>query len=327
MEDRPDDGSRDEPTEPSEGPSGDPTGGSGAPGREGDRGTENGEHGSGDVGGGEHENREQDREIPSRERDESGPDAGSPEPARVEADVETHVGSERVVPERDRGERRRSGPVAGDDQPDPEPGTRAARGTSRPDGWTGFAYDIATSVLAVLLVGGFLFAVSGVWPPLVAVESGSMVPNMQKGDLVFVMEEERFPGTGAVDDTGVVTARMGEESGYRRFNGYGDVIVFKPDGSDSRTPIIHRAMLYVEEGENWVARANPEYLESAALVCERVDQCPAPYDGFITKGDNNRSNRDYDQVSHLSDIVKPEWVVGTAELRLPGLGWIRLGSQ
>jgi signal peptidase len=218
----------------------------------------------------------------------------------------------------------------GSDRPAPEHGTSAAATSSRPTGWPGLAYDIGTSVLAVLLIGAFLFAVSGVWPPLVAVESGSMTPNMHQGDLVFVMDEHRFDGESAVGETGVVTANRGEESGYRTFGGYGDVIVYEPDGRSDQTPIIHRAMLWVEDGENWSDEVSPEF--AGGSVCETdsdpdtdtgIRNCPAPHAGFITKGD---ANDRYDQVRSLSGPVKPDWVVGTAELKLPGVGWIRLGS-
>jgi len=209
-------------------------------------------------------------------------------------------------------------------RPAPEPGTSAAAGSRRPSGWVGFVYDVATSVLAVALVGAFLFAVSGVWPPLVAVESGSMIPNMHEGDLVFVMEEHRFAGNGAVGDTGVVTAAGGAATDYRTFGGFGDVVVYAPDGNANRTPIIHRAMLWVEDGERWFDEADPEAIPSHVTSCTQLQYCPAPHAGFITKGDNND---EYDQANGLSAPVRPEWVVGTAEVRLPGLGWIRLGSR
>ena len=209
-------------------------------------------------------------------------------------------------------------------RPTPEPGTTAATGSRRPTGWLGFVYDVATSVLAVALVGAFLFAVSGVWPPLVAVESGSMVPNMHEGDLVFVMEEHRFAGSGAVGDTGVVTAAGGAATDYRTFGGFGDVVVYAPDGNANRTPIIHRAMLWVEDGERWYDEADPDAIPSHVNSCTQLQYCPAPHAGFITKGDHND---EYDQANGLSAPVRPEWVVGTAEIRLPGLGWIRLGSR
>jgi signal peptidase len=190
------------------------------------------------------------------------------------------------------------------------------------DTWRLFARDLLTSALAVLVVGAYLFAVSGVWPPLVAVESGSMQPNMERNDLVFVMEEHRFAGADAVDSTGVVTAEAGNGSRYVKFGKPGDVIVYTPDGQNDSTPIIHRAMLWAEAGENWVARADPDHLGSDT-TCESVQYCPATESGFITKGDNNGH---YDQVrpSQLSRPVRPEWVVGTAEVRIPGLGWLRL---
>ncbi|WP_225335820.1 S26 family signal peptidase [Halomicrobium urmianum] len=190
--------------------------------------------------------------------------------------------------------------------------------------WQVYAYDLVSSVAAVALVGAFLFAVSGVWPPLVAIESPSMTPHIQKGDLVFVMEEERFSGDGAVGETGVVPAQSGAESDYRTFQGYGDVIVYQPDGNARETPIIHRAMFWVEEGENWYDRADEEYVGTADN-CEELSNCPADQAGFVTKGDYNHQ---YDQVGSrpLSDPVRPEWVIGTAEARVPLLGEIRLRS-
>ena len=198
------------------------------------------------------------------------------------------------------------------------------RGGDDETSWGLFARDLASSALAVLLVGGYLFAVSGVWPPLVAVESKSMVPNMEKNDLVFVMEEHRFAGSGAVDSTGVVTAEAGQTSGHEMFGKPGDVIVYEPDGNNRTTPIIHRAMLWAEPGEDWVARANESFL-AGADTCEEVRHCPVDEAGFITKGDNNGY---YDQVrpNPISRPVRPDWVVGTAEVRIPGLGWLRLQS-
>jgi signal peptidase len=183
-----------------------------------------------------------------------------------------------------------------------------------------FVYDLVSSVLAVAVVGAYLFAVSGVWPPLVAVESESMVPNMQVNDLVFVMEEHRFPGANAQDGTGVVTAQAANGS-YQQFGEQGDVIVFGPDGDTRATPIIHRAMFWAEAGENWCRDANPEYL---GTLDPTDRECVADHAGFITKGDNNNA---YDQANGLSSPVRPEWVVGTAEFRIPGLGWIRLATQ
>lgn len=207
----------------------------------------------------------------------------------------------------------------------PEPPT-AKRADDEGEGsgelWTAL-YDVASSAAAVLLVGALLFAVSGVWPPMVAIESGSMYPHMQTGDLVFVMDEQRFPGDGAQAGTGVVTADTGETVDYRQFARTGDVIVYEPDGRSADTPIIHRAMFWVEEGENWYERADQAALGNAD-DCDDLRNCPAPHAGFVTKGD---ANGRYDQAQGMSSPVKPEWVVGTAEVRVPKLGCVRLRTK
>ncbi|MFB6138968.1 MAG: S26 family signal peptidase [Halosimplex sp.] len=218
---------------------------------------------------------------------------------------------------------------AGTDEPVGRPPARGAETEERSDGaLRTFVVDVASSALAVLLVGTLLFAVSGVWPPMVAVESPSMTPHMQTGDLVFVMDEHRFPGEGAVAGTGVVTLHSGKKTAYTKFEKPGDVIVYRPDGSESATPIIHRAMFYVEKNENWYDEADRQsvgrYSECGETPDEAMPYCPAPHAGFITKGD---ANGGYDQVSGLSSPVRPEWVVGTAELRVPKLGCIRLRQQ
>ncbi|MFT4945192.1 MAG: signal peptidase [Halovenus sp.] len=190
-----------------------------------------------------------------------------------------------------------------------------------------FLRDLAMSIAAVLLLGGYLFAMSGVWPPMVAIESGSMEPNMQVNDLAFVMDTDRFPPAASEDigpgDTGVVTAAVGAETGYSQFGNSGDVIVYQPNGNNGRTPIIHRAMFWVEEGENWCTHeaVNPDYLGSNGNV--NSDQCQASHSGFITKGDDNPS---YDQVGtqQISAPVRPDWIIGIAETRIPWLGWFRL---
>ena len=218
------------------------------------------------------------------------------------------------------------------------PATSENRGGSPDGGWfhrlrtadSGaliYVRDVLTSVAIVLAIGVFLFAISGVWPPMVAVESGSMEPNMERGDLIFIVDNGRFVPGGAIDtpdgSTGVVPADVAAERGRTTFERPGDVIVFRPNGNTGQTPIIHRAMLWVEGGENWYDRADPG-ATGGAEDCAALNHCPAPHAGFITKGDNEVTNANYDQASRLSAPVRPEWVVGTAELRVPYLGHVRL---
>jgi signal peptidase len=161
---------------------------------------------------------------------------------------------------------------------------------------------------------------------MVAVESGSMEPVMERGDLVFIVDADRYAGDAA-ETGGVVTGQAGAAAGHRSFGDYGDVIVFDPPNRNG-APIIHRAKFWVEDGENWVDQANASHLSDQR--CESDDDpqtdtalrnCPAPHAGFVTKGDANPS---YDQARGLAPPVRPEWVTGTAEVRVPGIGLIRL---
>lgn len=179
--------------------------------------------------------------------------------------------------------------------------------------------ETMTVVVHTVLIGVVLFAVSGVWPPLLAVESGSMEPNMQRGDLVFVEGIDRsvpeYAGPGKI-----VSESEGSVHKHSSFNRAGDVIVFVPNG-DSDRKIIHRAMFWVTEGENWYSEANQSFID--ARNCEALRNCPAPNSGYITKGD---ANERYDQAWDLTKPVKPEWVSSTAKYRIPYIGSVRLAK-
>jgi signal peptidase len=215
---------------------------------------------------------------------------------------------------------------ASDDPPRPNPDASSTESSDSPlhrllnaqDGPLLFVRELLVSVSAVLVLGLLLFAIAGVWPPMVAVESGSMEPHMYRGDLVFITEPDRFSPDYAFEDTGVVTIDVGSEEGYQSFGGAGSVVVYDPP-SRLGSPIIHRAHFHVEEGENWYDRANPDYV--SADDCEELSYCPAPHAGFITKGD---ANARYDQASRIAEPVRPEWIQGVARLRIPLLGYVRL---
>lgn len=181
--------------------------------------------------------------------------------------------------------------------------------------------ELGQTLMVVAVIAAALFAMSGVWPPLVAVSSGSMEPHMTRGDLVIIAEPDRYVSDAAVAETGIVTHHVGRDVGYHQFGAPGDVVVYAPDGHHS-PHIIHRAMFYVEEGENWYAQADKQYLGSADS-CADLQYCPAPHDGFITKGD---ANMRYDQVgtTPISAPVKPTWIRGRGLIAIPHLGRIRL---
>ncbi|EMA40929.1 S24/S26 family peptidase [Halobiforma nitratireducens] len=187
--------------------------------------------------------------------------------------------------------------------------------------------DVVTVVGIVGVLALLLFGASGVWPPFVAIESGSMEPNAGVGDLVFIVEPDRFADERAIDGTGVVTLEDGQNGGYEELGRPGDVVVFWPDGDRTETPIIHRAYYWADEGENWVETAASED-NLAGRDCTDIASCPAPHDGFVTKGDANPA---YDQAvdNQYADtsVVAPEWVIGKSAFRIPWLGYVRLAAE
>ncbi len=157
------------------------------------------------------------------------------------------------------------------------------------------ACDVAVSVAIVLGVAVLVYAVTGAWPPVVATEGGSMEPAITTGSVIVVSGPSGLVTDASAGHAGVVTHEQGKKTGYETFGEYGDVVVYRPEGSDSRNPIMHRAMFYVEEGERY------ETKDGRTKV--------APHDGFVTKGD---ANPYYDQGRGIS-VVKSEWIDGRAE--------------
>lgn len=195
---------------------------------------------------------------------------------------------------------------------------RARQWYTETDHWAvQLAVDLAVAVAIVAVLGAVLFAASGVWPPFVAVESGSMAPNIQQGDLIFVVDTDRYVHPAASEDGIVTSDHPGD---HEQFNRPGSVIVYEPD--TTQTPIIHRAMHQVDAEEAWVERADPAALRGTA-TCEQTPACPAPHAGYITKGDDNEH---YD-VEQGQSVIKPEWIHGKAAVRIPYLGYIRLAMD
>jgi signal peptidase len=183
------------------------------------------------------------------------------------------------------------------------------------DGFTKHLRTLAPA-LSVLLVFCLFVAAAGVWPPFFAVESGSMEPHLERGDLVVVTAPDRY-APGAATDAGVVTRDTAGD--YRRLGLAGDVIVFAPP-SRVGSPVIHRAHFYVERGENWYDDANADYLPRSIDDCAELANCPAPHAGYVTKGD---ANSYYDQTGGLAP-VRASWIRGKAQAAIPWMGHLRL---
>ena len=106
-----------------------------------------------------------------------------------------------------------------------------------------FARELLWVAAVVAAVALALFLISGTWPAVVTIESESMAPHMNVGDLVFVVRADRF---GELQ-----TWESGRTTGYMKYGDYGDVLIYSPNGAEGSLipglgagvhPIIHRAL-------------------------------------------------------------------------------------
>ena len=215
-----------------------------------------------------------------------------------------------------------------------------------------FARDAGIAALFVLSILLAMFAFTGQWPPLVVVESNSMmhgtdnlshIGTIDTGDLVLVQEVSEIKDLETYVD--------GFISGHRTYGDYGDVIVYKVNGQDIATPIIHRAMIHLEANadglsyrvdalaslpdEKWDLTGSTDTWDnitdgivlrdvgwnSIDVVIDVGRLRGPPYtSGYITKGDHNPT---VDQ-AHSSLPVHISWVVGKARGEIPWFGLLKL---
>ena len=217
--------------------------------------------------------------------------------------------------------------------------------------------EILVAVIIIAIILGSLWAYTGNWPPIVVVESNSMMHDddssiglMDTGDIVLLKSvSARHEIKTYVD---------GKKSGYRTYGLYGNVIAFSKNGQ-SGTPVIHRAVVWIEynnSGHNYdsnlkdfgsydipslglydVTKFNiTDYwpkntkldIDLNRLLSNFKKFNRQPHSGYLTKGDKNR---EIDQLSSITDPnrhpiepIKTDWVMGKAEGELPWFGLIKL---
>ncbi|MFI5418762.1 MAG: S26 family signal peptidase, partial [Candidatus Lutacidiplasmatales archaeon] len=211
---------------------------------------------------------------------------------------------------------------------------------------------VALAVIVVLLLG--LWGYTQNWPPVYVVESESMqhgyddhVGLINTGDLVLAEK---------VDPSTITPYVVGAQTGYSTYGEFGDVVLYHPFGDVTVTPIIHRALLYLQYNSNGTYSAPS--LQSLACgnqpgavyrPCGTVGlrgsidllhvgwlSVTVPIDfavlgdhsGYVTEGDNNfdpsnTHNGAPDQPS-LSTLVSPGWIVGVARGMIPWFGAVKL---
>jgi len=224
-----------------------------------------------------------------------------------------------------------------------------------------FARDagVALAVVAAILLG--MFAYTGLWPPLVVVESNSMMHSspdntshigaIDTGDLVLVKK------ISVASD--VKTYMDGYSSGYKTYGDFGDVIIYRKGGSNGTTPIIHRAIIYLEANPDGASYTAPslEYVPKGKWATDTLNdtwnditstltifhvgfqdqqvtidisdllQGGQAESGFITKGDHNPMvDLTYWGPSVGYRPIDVSWVVGKARGEIPWFGLLKLWS-
>ncbi|MCD6299394.1 MAG: S26 family signal peptidase [Thermoplasmata archaeon] len=191
--------------------------------------------------------------------------------------------------------------------------------------------DILAAVAIVGILLAALWAYTGQFPdtPMVVVTSGSMmhadapygkIGTIDPGDLILV---KKISGK---DDVITRGARNNPATTHRTYGDYGDVIIYHPMGNTERTPIIHRAICWVEysKGVYTVKEYGIENASSITISELHIFDYKPANSGFITKGDNNELPDQYPNGGICAQPVKPEWVIGKARGELPWFGMIKL---
>ena len=205
---------------------------------------------------------------------------------------------------------------------------------------------LALGIVFILFLAAYFY--SGNWPPVVLIESGSMehsddtstlrTGTIDTGDLVLVKKvEER-------DD--IITFLEGRKEGHKTYGDFGDVIVYHKNGLEGGTPVIHRAMAWVEVtqvlGETrYIVEDYPhEFSVSTGINipdigAEEVGKTGSKYgelkwSGYLTKGDSD-GNAAVDQKPALFDIqrqpvqpVQVDFIIGKARGEIPWMGMLKL---
>ena len=224
-----------------------------------------------------------------------------------------------------------------------------------------FLRDAGVALILVVLVLVSMFAYTGLWPPIVVIESNSMMHGtdnlshigaIDTGDLVLVRKVTK--------PSDISTFMDGLSSGHRTYGDYGDVVIYWKGGSHLGTPIIHRALIYLQanpDGTSYSSASlrnaptsewavtnhsdvwnhltsaliikNISYnrisvsIDIAGLIQGAARLGEAPSSGFITKGDHNPLT---DQVYWGPTPIDISWIVGKARGEIPWFGLLKLWS-
>ncbi len=223
-------------------------------------------------------------------------------------------------------------------------------------------------ILGVSLLWGITGQEFGRESPVVVIESGSMmhcdqgsdtpsrvcagrfgrIGTIDPGDLVFVQDVDKRSDVETWaqsakekcrDDMNTPYLECGC-AGVERFGACGDVIIYRPGGDGSKTPIIHRALFWLDihgDGTYSIEACDLDRVQKDEIrgVCiERLgagglrnnhglDNMRREQSGFITRGDNNG------QVDQAGTGITPypvqvSHILGKARGEVPWVGLVKL---
>jgi signal peptidase len=199
--------------------------------------------------------------------------------------------------------------------------------------------DVLVALVAVLIILTALWAYTGQWfgAPMVAIESGSMehvnppfgrLGTIDAGDMVLV---QKVSSVNDIIPHGGPVHGAEAEHGWRTYGDYGDVIIYKPLGSNDVSQIIHRAMCWVDvyphlNGRTTYTIRDYGVYNATTLTIPELgldNQNPQwTHSGFLTKGDHN------DEIDEITTIcpqpVEFSWISGKARGEIPWIGTINL---
>ena len=140
-----------------------------------------------------------------------------------------------------------------DDEGEPRERPRGSKARPKSDenGAAAWARDIGVAVLAVIIVIGSIFAYSSAWPPMVVIESGSMMHSHERsmlgvidtGDLTLVKKVGQRSDIITYLDA---ANQSHSNAGHQTYGNYGDVIIYARNGHFELIPIIHRAITWLQ---------------------------------------------------------------------------------
>lgn len=222
---------------------------------------------------------------------------------------------------------------------------------------SGIAREATLALGLVALLLGSMWVATGSFPPMVVVESGSMMHEdegslgaIDPGDLVLVMNPDRVDIVTFVE----ATEAGSDDFGYESHGMAGDVIIYRKNGG-SDTPVIHRVLLQAVanasggwdvpgttlrnvDSINWTLDYQCSY--HGGFYNLEIKNWKPPHEGYLTTGDNEGTNgckidqriaTGDDPRSGLMDengnsvqAVKDEWVAGVASTEIPWLGAAKL---